>query len=343
VYQHPVEPRTFYSPDVEPSVDASVPIQSVSGLSNLYLTRPASTLPTLAAKAQPQISNGSGPDGNYFGSDLRAAYIPGVTLKGEGQAIGLFELGSYRMSDIQGYFSNMGQTLSVPIVNVLLDGMDGTCGAGCDDTEEALDIEMALALAPNLSAVIVYEGSAPVDILNQMATDNFAKLLSCSYVFIPDPTLYEPIFQEFAAQGQSFLASSGDGGAYSPVTCTNNCWTSRFPADDPYVTAVGGTELTTDGPGGAWQSETAWPLSGGGINNFGYAIASYQIPLINGSNQGSMTLRNIPDVAAAAFGVYIYMPMDNKAAQAGPARRRHCGPVSLPWPINKPMALPSDS
>ena len=76
----------------------------------------------------------------------------------------------------------------------------------------------------------------------------------------------DPIFREFAAQGQSLFASSGDGGAFPPPGCTTNCFYTLFPAEDPYVTAVGGTELTTSGPGGAWQSESAWPYSGGGIN-----------------------------------------------------------------------------
>ena len=79
---------------------------------------------------------------------------------------------------------------------------------------------------------------------------------------------------------------------------------SAFPAGDPYVTGVGGTSLTTAGAGGAWQSETAWQGSGGGINSDGFAIPSYQIPFINSLNQGSTTLRNIPDVAAQATGTY---------------------------------------
>src|SRR5208282_554045 len=154
---------------------------------------------------------------------------------------GLFEEIAYNISDVQGYFSSSGGSLSVPILNVLVDGFSGTCGTSCNDVEPAMDIELALALAPELSAVIVYEGETPTDILNQMAADNLSKQLSCSYVFMPDPSDDEPIFQEFAAQGQSFFASSGDGGAYSPPDCVSGCWTSRFPADDPYVTAVGGT------------------------------------------------------------------------------------------------------
>jgi hypothetical protein len=304
LYRNPVERRTFYAPDVEPSVDASLPIQGVAGLSTLNLPHPASPRPVLSALPQIQ-PGGSASNGGFTGSDLRAAYIPGVTLTGAGQSVGLFEMNGYNISDIQAYFSSLGESLSVPIVNVLVDGVSGTCGVSCDDAEQTLDIEMAMALAPDLSAVIVYEGDTPADILNRMAADNLSKQLSCSYVFEPDPALYEPIFLEFGAQGQSFFASSGDGGAFSPPNCVSNCWSSLFPADDPYVTAVGGTELTTNGPGGAWVSETTWPFSGGGINSYGYPIASYQAPLINALNQGSSALRNIPDVAAVASNIFV--------------------------------------
>jgi subtilase family serine protease len=75
-----------------------------------------------------------------------------------------------------------------------------------------------------------------------------------------------------------------------------------WPADDPYITAVGGTDLTTTGPGGPWASETGWSGSAGGPSKNGVAIPSYQLlpGVIDASNHGSTTLRNIPDVAAEA-------------------------------------------
>ncbi|MFY9853957.1 MAG: protease pro-enzyme activation domain-containing protein, partial [Terracidiphilus sp.] len=194
VYRHPTEARTFYAPDVEPSVDTTIPVQGITGLSTLYLPRLASHQQLAVSKAQ--INEGSGQNGSFLASDLRNAYVPGVSLDGSGQTIGIFAMGGYNLSDIQGYFSSQGQTLNVPIVNVLLGGMSGICGTSCDDSEAALDIEMALSLAPNLSAVVFYEGSTPLDILDQMATDNIARQLSCSYVFAPDPSSYEPVFQK---------------------------------------------------------------------------------------------------------------------------------------------------
>jgi len=119
--------------------------------------------------------------------------------------------------------------------------------------------------------------------------------LSCSWGWSPaDPGSDDPIFKEFAAQGQNLFVASGDSGAYKKR--------SRyvFPADDQFVTSVGGTDLVTAGPGGPWQSETAWADSGGGPSPNGIAIPSYQktAGVITSANKGSLTLRNAPDVAA---------------------------------------------
>jgi len=194
-------------------------------------------------------------------------------------------------------FSNAGQTNHVPINNVLLDGSTGA--AGSNDGEQSLDIVQAIGMAPNLSQVRVYIGVGQDDanILNAMASENLAKQLSCSWSWEPvDPTVDEAFFQEMAAQGQSFFTASGDAGAYD---VTINPY--FYPAEDPYVTTVGGTHLTTSGPGGSWVSETVWNSggdgSGGGISPDGFSIPSWQVGLANSANGGSSTLRNAPDVA----------------------------------------------
>ncbi|HEY2545343.1 MAG TPA: S53 family peptidase [Candidatus Acidoferrum sp.] len=305
-YQHPTEKRSYYAPDQEPSVEAEVPIQGISGLNNFQPPRPMGL--KYAQKSDLAHSNqtGSGPNGFFLGSDMRAAYAPGSTLTGAGQAVGLFDFGPYNLSDVQAYFKFINQPLNVPIVNVLLDGVSPVCGAGCDDGEEVIDIQQAISMAPGLSAVIVYEGNNDTDMFNQMATDNIAKQLSCSFGFLPaDPSSDESIFQEFAAQGQNLFVASGDGGAYfgAPANCANFSNLNGcifYPADDPFITAAGGTDLTTNGPGGTWQSETGWIGSGGGFSTNGLPIPSYQVPVITAANQGSTTLRNIPDVAAEA-------------------------------------------
>ena len=317
VYQHPTESRTYHAPNVEPSIPAGLPLQGVNGLNDFEPPRPMGlerqnvqkvTKGESAGGAQITRSNqtGSGPDGFFLGSDMRAAYYGGTALTGAGQSVGLFEFGPYNMSDVQAYFTFISQPLNVPIVNVLLDGVDGICGAGCDDGEEVIDIQQAVSMAPGLSAIIVYEGSDDTDMFNQMATDNVAKSLSCSFGFLPaDPSSDQPIFMEFAAQGQNLFVASGDGGAYfgDPTDCANFSNLNGcifYPADDPFITAAGGTDIVTNGPGGPWQSETGWIGSGGGFSTNNLAIPSYQVPVITSTNQGSTTLRNIPDVAAEA-------------------------------------------
>src|SRR5436190_5953271 len=78
IYQHPVEDRTFFAPDAEPTVDVSVPILDISGLDNFKLPRPLvhpkEELGT--NRARPEF--GSGPGGTYRGSDFRAAYARNV-------------------------------------------------------------------------------------------------------------------------------------------------------------------------------------------------------------------------------------------------------------------------
>ena len=305
VYQHPKEARTFYAPDAEPSLDLAVPVLHISGLDNYALPRPRlKEIPT--SKRENTTPNaGSGPYGNYMGNDFRAAYASGLSLTGSGQTVGLLQFDGYTASDITYYESNAALP-SVTLSNVLLDGFNGTPTGDGGEVEVSLDIEMAISMAPGLSEVVVYE-AGPLglwhDILNRMATDNLARQLSCSW-YLPgggaDPVA-EQIFQQMAAQGQSFFCASGDSCAIYGLI--------DFPGDSPNITIVGGTTLTTSGPGGAWVSETVWNWgngdgSGGGIST-SYAIPSWQAGINMTANHGSTTMRNTPDVAWTADNVYV--------------------------------------
>jgi uncharacterized repeat protein (TIGR03803 family) len=291
-YRHPTEARNFHAPDAEPSLDIAIPVLGISGLDDFNLPRPMNLgWFTNDANATP-LATGSGPRGFFIGKDFRAAYAPGVSLDGSGQSVGLFELDKYYADDIAQYESLAGLP-PVPLTNVILNGFNGAPGR--NNVEVALDIDMAIAMAPGLSQVIVYQGSVPNDVLNRMATDNLAKQLSSSWSFGSQvDNVREQIFLQFATQGQSMFESSGDFGAYSGTVAT--------PSDDPNITVVGGTSLTTSGPGGAWLSETAWSGSGGGFSTT-YAIPTWQQGTDFSTNQGSATKRNIPDVACLADGV----------------------------------------
>jgi len=297
VYQHPTEARTFYAPDQEPAIDLDVPVLSVSGLDDFTMPHPMSLKKTALSQVK-EAGTGSGPSGTFMGYDFRAAYVPGAALTGTGQTVGLLEFDSgYYASDITKYEHQAGLP-NVPVQAVLLDGYNG--GAGDGNDEVSLDIEMAISMAPGLSGVLVYEGSVTDDILNRMATDNLAKQIGASWTYAIDATS-DQIFKELAAQGQSFYNASGDSDAYTGAIPT--------PSDDTNIICVGGTTLTTSGPGGSWVSEKVWNWgdgtgSSGGISTRN-AIPIWQQGISMSANQGSTTMRNIPDVALTADNVYV--------------------------------------
>jgi hypothetical protein len=206
----------------------------------------------------------------------------------------LFELDGFYPNDIPTYETLTGLP-KVPARAVLLDGFSGQPGSG--NPEVALDIEMAISMAPGLAGVIAYEGVTPDDILSRMATDNLAKQLSCSWSFEVDE-ISEQIFQQYAAQGQTFFDATGDIGAMLGAI--------EQPSDDPYITQVGGTTLATAGPGLGWVSETVWNVNGGassgGISTI-FPIPVWQQGVAMSPNGGSTTKRNFPDVAMVAHNI----------------------------------------
>jgi len=295
VYQHPTENRTFYAPDREPTLDLDAPVLHISGLDNFTLPH-AKNIRSSQAHDGAGKTTGSGPGGQFIGSDMRAAYYGSGPLTGTGQSVGLFEYAGYEVSDVEHYFKILKQSLNVPIVGVSLNGVPLKCPPPqCDDSEQVLDIEMSISMAPGLSQVVVYVGSSDVSIFSQMAADNTSKQLSCSWGWKDDESSLDPIFKEMMVQGQTVFVATGDQGSSTQADVV-------WPADDPYVIAVGGTDLTTTGPGGAWKSETGWSGSAGMPSKNKIPIPSYQQlkGVINKSNHGSTTLRNIPDVAAEA-------------------------------------------
>jgi kumamolisin len=315
-YQHPTQNRTFYAPDREPTTDLPFPLWHVSGMDNYSIPHPMFVRKSDYAKALgiderdvvSHATTGSGPSASFLGSDMRAAYYGGTALTGAGQNLGLLEFLGTDLADLNTYFTNVGQTNTVPITLLSTDGTSTSCvytraGGDCDDTEQTLDMTQAIGMAPGLSSLVMYIGSTDTAIISAMTTHSpLPTTIGCSWGWTPaDPSTLDPYFQKMAAQGQNFFAASGDDSTWSS---RNEAW----PADDANVVSVGGTDLVTASPAGPWLSETAWSDSGGGISPDGIAIPSWQqLPgVINSSNKGSTTLRNGPDVSANAnFTFYV--------------------------------------
>jgi uncharacterized repeat protein (TIGR01451 family) len=314
VYQHPKENRTFFAPDVEPSVPAGLPVLDISGLNSYARPHPQFVRrPINLAQPDGATPNlGSGPAGSYFGYDFRSAYAPGVSLTGSGQTLALVEFDGYLAGDIVDYCAQAGLP-DVPLQNVLLDGFNGVPTGTGGEVEVSLDIEMANAMAPGLSRIISYEGDPvnffPNDVLNAIATANSARQISCSWGWTGGPTATtDNIFKKMDAQGQTFFTASGDSDSLATGEADDPTLT-WVPSDNPYITAVGATTLSTTGPLGSFVSETVWQ-AGNGVGSTGgisahYAIPVWQQPVSMATNGGSTAFRNFPDVAMVGDNIYV--------------------------------------
>jgi subtilase family serine protease len=325
-YQHPTENRTFFAPDREPTPNLTVQLWHIAGLDNYSTPKPAFVRSDASAtlNVSPNATTGTGPSASFLGSDMRAAYYVNgngsATLTGAGQSVGLFEFIGADLADLTTYYTNAGQTNHVPITLTSVDTQSTSCTfeGGCDDTEQTIDMTQVLGMAPGLSSLVVYIGTGGLSgqtlddagILNAMATASpLNAQLSSAWEWTPsDPTTDDVYFEEFAAQGQNFFNADGDDGNWSHAEFV-------WPADSVYVTAVGGTDLTTTGAAGPWASETGWVDTGGGIAPDDFPIPSWQVATAAGCAECSQTYRNGPDVAANANFTY-YVCADQEACTA---------------------------
>lgn len=341
VYRLRNDGSKFVAVDREPSLNLTVPILEISGLSDFRL---------------PQPSNGTGgTNGNlYLAADIRNAYL-GVdpylqSLDGTGQVIGLFELNSFSPTDIIGYDNVLNPNLNLNPANVRIAGIAAPpwFTGYQNDPEVALDIEMVQAMAPG-AQVLVFQGATGItnwgdSILHSMANYKTPALTcaSCSWSFGRNGSAQQALDQ-MAAQGVSFFSASGDYGDIGDPQ-------SNLNMDSQ--TLVGGTFLATSAlgtppvyPSNYYVGETTWNqqppsqgkgVTGGGImdgNNkiggdiigisnpgcycwpyplccgSGVAIPDYQVGIMQTSaavNGGSTQWRNYPDVAMLAGNIEIF-------------------------------------
>lgn len=171
--------------------------------------------------------------------------------------------------------SQYSETILPP--NKALEGND-QCGATGWRVEQSLDVEAVHSMAPG--ANIRYVGASScqdldlakaVDrIVNRRSADIITNSYGSRGTETPDPAwvadLNHLIFLQAAAEGISVLFSSGDDGDSSGDTADGRP-TVTDPANDPLVTAVGGTTLGV-GQHDQRLFETGWqggaiPLQGG--------------------------------------------------------------------------------
>lgn len=276
---------------------------------------------------------------------IRAAYnysatFEGITLDGAGQTIAIVEAyGSpamvpttspdYSTSDLAIFdrtfaipdppsFSIVCPTLGCPVFSDTQN--DEVRWA----IETSLDVEWAHAMAPGASIVLVVAATGAASDINA-AVQSAITLPGVSVIsqsFGQPESLIRPDnaevvqahanYEQAQLNGITVLASAGDRGATDGSTRPN----ATYPASDPLVTAVGGTEglpypgglLASDGYGG----EQVWneaDRKNGIIGATGGAVSSL-FPLPSFQQGLSLTSRTIPDVsynAASDGGVLVHL------------------------------------
>jgi xanthomonalisin len=309
-----------FSVDREPSLDLDLPVAHISGLDDLVA--PRSCLHAVPSAAAPAPGSGSGLHGHFLGDDLRVAYAGDVSLRGDGQQVGLLEFDTYPSADVSAYRAASGLSGTTALRNVYVDGLGPLTQPGGGLDEVVLDIDMVTALAP-AATVVVYMGVNADDVLAAMADDASLPLqFSSSWYWGALSDNARNSLAQCAVQGQSFFQASGDQAAYVDGTSLYpNDSGSTVPLsgsimDQPDVTVVGGTRLSMTGSGTGYASETTWyrdlagsPMdlgSGGGISP-DEPLPWFQLGVPGGASGASAQGRDLPDVSAVADDLMVYL------------------------------------
>ena len=247
-----------------PSTALSVPsaiaptIESVRNLSD-FRPRSMHTSP----KARPGFT--SSISGSVFFApgdiatvyDIKPLYSGGNN--GAGQSIAVVGQSAITVSDVENFQNAAGLAVKDPTLVLMPGTGSSTVVSGGDEGESDLDVEWASAMAPGADVFFVYTGSNTnfnaFDAIQYAVDERLASIISISYGACETALngfSLETIFAQAATQGQTVVAASGDQGSTACSGDTTNGLTTtqqfalavNYPASSPYVTGVGGTEIT---------------------------------------------------------------------------------------------------
>jgi subtilase family serine protease len=179
-------------------------------------------------------------------------------------------------------------------------------------SETSMDVEWAHAMAPAAAIVLVETPTAETE-----GVAGFPQIVTAEN-YVLHHHLGQVISQSFGATEQTFtspsqllglrgpfelaqrdhvtvLAASGDNGASGETLHMNSVYNRpvvEWPASDPLVTAVGGTQLRLNPAGQRLAPDSAWNQGGGGTSAI-FARPSYQngVAAVTGAHRG------IPDIS----------------------------------------------
>ncbi|VXB40047.1 Subtilase family protein [Microbacterium sp. 8M] len=266
----------------------------------------------------------------YTGPQLRSAYEAGLTGGWDGTGVTVAITDAYASPTIEAdanrYATDTGDkpfapgqfSQSLPNAYTNVNSTNGRqCGMAGWYGEETLDVEAVHAMAPGAN-IRYYAGKSCMDpdlldTFTRINDEDVADVVTNSWGGTGDvvkPSLllaYQTAFLQGAAQGISYVFSSGDDGDEATRLGTPQ---TDYPASDPYVTAVGGTSTAITDQGltgetgwqtskyvlkdGAWTLSNAFLYGGGGGYSSNIAEPQYQKDAGIVSPNGG---RAVPDVS----------------------------------------------
>jgi kumamolisin len=237
---------------------------------------------------------------------------------GAGQTIGLVEFppSGYTHSDMKSFFSGLG--LSTPTITAVPPSGNTPGQNAGQDTEVALDIDVAGSVAPGARIAVYFAPSFDeqgwVDVITKAIHDavNAPSVLSISWGWPENDSnrrfewsqnaidAISATFEEASHLGVTVLAAAGDSGS----SCGEGDGRAHalYPASDPYVTCCGGTMISN--VFGSSFTEHTWVTNGatgGGVSDI-FDLPQWQDsagvpPSANGDGRVG---RGIPDIAGNA-------------------------------------------
>ena len=237
----------------------------------------------------------------YTPQQIKQAYgVSNITsLDGTGQTIAVVD--AYDAPNIATDAQKFSDQFGLGTVTLTKESPTGTLPAADASwaSEITLDVEWAHAIAPKASILLVEAASNSLDDL-MSAVDLARNTAGVSVVsmswgggeFAGETAYDSHLTTPTGHTGITFVASSGDYGAYSGL---------EWPSASPNVLSVGGTTLNLTSSGN-YSSESGWSGSGGGYSQF-ESEPSFQ------TGVQSSGVRTNPDVSYDAnprTGVYVY-------------------------------------
>jgi len=227
-------------------------------------------------------------------ADMLAAYHVPPELNGSGQTIAIVMGSVPLVSDLNAFYQATGtNATSANVTIVPVNGGPTTDSQAQAFSEVTMDTEWSSAMASGARVMVYATPSISiadfVTACTQILNDGTAKIVShsasASEGGLARSSLLanSQVLAQLAAAGITVLHGSGDTGSDG---------TTKYPASDPYVTALSGTTITFDANWNA-TDEVVWPNTGGGVS------AVFSRPVWQtGPGVPAGTMRCVPDAAS---------------------------------------------